>query len=116
MRADPSITGSAVPTLLIDEWQRYPPVWDEVRRAVDEGAAGGSYLLTGSAAPAGAPVHSGAGRIVSLRMRPLSLAERALGDWCLIDVVALQTNDADGETTLTVPRAALDLLAQILGT
>jgi len=31
------------------------------------------------------------------------------------DVVALQTNDAEGETTLTVPRAALDLLAQILG-
>jgi predicted AAA+ superfamily ATPase len=65
-------------TVLIDEWQRLPAVWDHVRRQVDAGAEPGSYLLTGSAAPAEAPVHSGAGRIVSLRLRPLSLAERGI--------------------------------------
>lgn len=62
--------------VLIDEWQHYPPVWDRVRHAVDGGAPPGSYLLAGSSFPAEAPKHSGAGRIVTVRMRPLSLVER----------------------------------------
>jgi uncharacterized protein len=66
------------PPVLIDEWQLLPPVWDKVRRAVDAHAAAGSYILTGSASPAGVGTHSGAGRIVSMRMRPLSFAERGL--------------------------------------
>jgi len=53
-------------------------VWDFVRRAVDDGAVPGRFLLAGSATPANVPVHSGAGRIVQLRMRPMSLAERSL--------------------------------------
>jgi predicted AAA+ superfamily ATPase len=65
--------------VLIDEWQFLPPVWDKVRRAVDAGAPPGSFLLTGSASPRNPGTHSGAGRIVSLRMRPLSLAERLPG-------------------------------------
>lgn len=64
--------------LLIDEWQRYPRVWDLVRRSVDADSRAGRFLLTGSASPVEAPTHSGAGRIVRLRMRPLSLAEREL--------------------------------------
>ena len=63
--------------VLIDEWQQLPDVWDMVRRAVDRGAEPGTYLLTGSATPRSA-THSGAGRIVRVRMRPLSLAERAV--------------------------------------
>jgi uncharacterized protein len=62
--------------ILLDEWQNVPPVWDRVRRAVDAGAPPGSFLLTGSASPKEMGTHSGGGRIVSLRMRPLSLAER----------------------------------------
>jgi len=54
-------------------------VWDLVRRAVDDGAPPGSFVLTGSAAPDPPPTHSGAGRIVSLRMRPLGFAERVAG-------------------------------------
>ena len=34
------------------------------------------FLLTGSASPTTHPTHSGAGRIVTLKMRPLALAER----------------------------------------
>lgn len=65
--------------LLIDEWQRVPAVWDVVRRAVDSDRSGEQFLLTGSATPRpGATAHSGAGRIVRLRMRPLSLHERGL--------------------------------------
>ncbi|MGE5282609.1 MAG: ATP-binding protein [Chloroflexota bacterium] len=64
------------PPVLFDEWQYLPPVWDKVRRAVDAGASPGRFLLAGSASPENLGTHSGAGRIVSLRMRPLSLAER----------------------------------------
>jgi predicted AAA+ superfamily ATPase len=67
------------PPVLIDEWQRLPEVWDRVRRAVDRDATPGRFLLTGSALPEGGGSHSGAGRIVDLRMRPLSLAERLPG-------------------------------------
>ena len=62
--------------ILIDEWQRLPESWDLVRRAVDADRTPGRFLLTGSATPGNAPVHSGAGRIVTLRMRPFTLAER----------------------------------------
>lgn len=66
--------------VLIDEWQRLPASWDVVRREVDKpGTSAGSFLLTGSAAPApAASLHSGAGRIVSLRVRPLTLGERGV--------------------------------------
>lgn len=64
------------PPVLVDEWQKLPMVWDRIRRLVDDGADPGRFLLTGSASPAGTDTHSGGGRIVSLRMRPLSLAER----------------------------------------
>lgn len=50
---------------------------DAVRRAVDRHAPAGRFLATGSAAPrADSNTHSGAGRIISLRMRPMSLFER----------------------------------------
>jgi predicted AAA+ superfamily ATPase len=64
--------------ILIDEWQRLAPVWDVVRRAVDDDGTPGRFILTGSATPGGTPVHSGAGRIVTLRMRPMALSERGL--------------------------------------
>ena len=62
--------------VLIDEWQYLPESWDLVRRAVDGGAAPGSFLLTGSAQPTERGSHSGAARILSIRMRPLALSER----------------------------------------
>lgn len=76
LRAAPERILEAEAPVMIDEWQRMPAIWDAVRRAVDNGAEPGRYLLTGSAVPAELPMHSGAGRIISLRMRPLSFAER----------------------------------------
>ena len=69
----------APPPVLIDEWQLEPSVWDRVRRAVDEENAGGRFLLAGSAGGrtrCSDPL--GSGRIVSLLMRPLSIAERGV--------------------------------------
>lgn len=73
--ADPDVIAQDPPPVLIDEWHRHPPVWDAVRRAVDADPAPSRFLLTGSA-PTGA-VHSGAARIASVRMRPMTLSERA---------------------------------------
>ena len=70
------------PPVLIDEWQLQPSVWDRVRRAVDEDSVGGRFLLAGSAGVApGVRIHSGAGRIVSMAMRPMSFSERAVDAW-----------------------------------
>lgn len=77
LEADPSRLSGEGP-ILLDEWQQLPSVWDGVRRAVDAGAPAGQFLLTGSASAARPGVHSGAGRIVSVRMRPMTLPERGL--------------------------------------
>lgn len=76
--ADMTVVDDMDGPVLLDEWQRHPPLWDYVRRQVDAGAGPGRYVLTGSAAPVEVPTHSGAGRIVQVRMRPLSLAERGI--------------------------------------
>jgi predicted AAA+ superfamily ATPase len=78
LAAEPARLAEGEGPVLVDEWQRLPASWDVVRRAVDDDPSGGRFLLTGSAAPVEQPTHSGAGRITTLRMRPLSLAERAL--------------------------------------
>jgi len=95
-------TAAGTAPLLIDEWQRVPAVWDAVRRAVDQGSAPSQFLLTGSASPAAAPTHSGAGRIVTLRMRPLSLAERQLdiATVSLRDLLAGSGAEVTGRTTV----------------
>ena len=79
LRADLDYVASVPKPVLIDEWQLEPSVWDRVRRAVDDDSRGGQFLLAGSAGVAsGVRIHSGAGRIVSLTVRPLSFAERGL--------------------------------------
>lgn len=76
MRAQLDTLLSQNTSILLDEWQHVPEVWDAVRRKVDEQTST-KFLLTGSALPSfSTDTHSGAGRILSLRMRPLSLAER----------------------------------------
>ena len=79
--ADPEMILSLPTPLLIDEWHLVPSVWDVVRRAVDQDRSPGRYLLTGSALPPQeARIHSGAGRIVRLVMRPMGLSERRVAD------------------------------------
>lgn len=78
LATDPSILTSLPGPVLVDEWQRLPEVWDYIRRAVDADSPRGHFIIAGSSAPRGATVHSGAGRIVPMRMRPLSLAERKI--------------------------------------
>lgn len=64
---------------LIDEWQEVPPLWDAVRYKVDQTSVRGQFILTGSATPNHKGIlHSGAGRIGHLRMRPMTLYENGV--------------------------------------
>jgi uncharacterized protein len=112
-QSDPARLLDGERPILIDEWQRLPFIWDLVRRAVDDGAPPGSFLLTGSAVPNPPPAHSGAGRIVSLRMRPLSLAERGLGEptISLRSLLSGDRPDIRGRTQLTVSDYADEIVA-----
>lgn len=61
---------------LIDEWQDFPIIWDAVRTDVDANHLAGQYILTGSSTPRRErPRHSGAGRIATVKMRPMTLYE-----------------------------------------
>lgn len=61
---------------MVDEWQECPSLWDAVRSQVDERGKKGQFILTGSSTPKRKGImHSGAGRIARLRMRPMSLYE-----------------------------------------
>lgn len=88
-RMDPSAVLPGARPRLIDEWKEVPPIWDAVRFEVDKSPEKGKYILTGSATPNRKGVmHSGAGRIASLRMRPMSLYEsgRSSGSVSLRDL------------------------------
>jgi len=46
LEADPYFADAPDGTLLIDEWQHHPDVWNSVRRLVDDSAPAGRFLLT----------------------------------------------------------------------
>ena len=61
---------------LIDEWQEVPSIWDATRAEVDYRHKKGQIILNGSSTPKTKGImHSGAGRIVRLRMNTMSLYE-----------------------------------------
>ena len=61
---------------LIDEWQRAPAVWDAARGLSDADGGAGKFIFTGSYLRADAITrHSGAGRLIRVRLRPMSLTE-----------------------------------------
>jgi predicted AAA+ superfamily ATPase len=98
LRADPRAVADDVTPVLVDEWQRVPAVWEVVRRLVDDRRGGGQFLLTGSVPSPG--THSGAGRIVTMRMRPMCLAER-LSTPTTVSIGGLLTGDLDRVTGTT---------------
>ena len=66
---------------LLDEWQLAPGIWNPMRRACDARGLKGQFILTGSANPPDDITrHSGAGRIIRVRMHPMSLLESGESD------------------------------------
>ncbi len=99
--------------ILVDEWQHLPAAWDVVRRAVDDDPQPGSFLLTGSAAPSDRPVHPGAGRIVTVKMRPMGLSER---DLCaqsvsFADLLSGRMDEIGGESQVGLEQYVDEILA-----
>lgn len=75
---------------LIDEWQKAPDIWNQVKDDLDFDYQFGKYILTGSSTPADKTEvhHSGAGRITPVKMRPMSLWEskESKGSISLLDL------------------------------
>ncbi|MDR1853141.1 MAG: DUF4143 domain-containing protein [Propionibacteriaceae bacterium] len=106
----PSLLLEGKRPLLLDEWQDIPQVWDAVRFAVDQAAAPGQFLLTGSTAPSekalGQVRHSGTGRFAKVRMRTMSLYEsgESTGD---VSLAALfEGGEVSGSSRLDAAGAA----------
>lgn len=75
-KLNPSLVLEGEQPRAIDEWQEVPSLWDAIRFYVDQSPRKGQFILTGSATPINKGVlHSGTGRIVTLRMMPMSLYE-----------------------------------------
>ncbi|TQL02295.1 hypothetical protein FBY24_1369 [Cellulomonas sp. SLBN-39] len=113
LEADLDLVTAAPAPVLVDEWQLVPAIWDRVRHAVDDDGTGGRFLLTGSAGPApGTRIHSGAGRIVSLPMRPLAVSERGLGEptVSLRALLAGGRPDVDGATDVDLATYTEEIL------
>ena len=73
---DPDVALRGDEPHLIDEWQEVPAIWDAVRGEVDKSNSKGRFILTGSSTPKTKGImHSGAGRIGTVRMRTMSLFE-----------------------------------------
>ena len=106
-RTKPSVLLRGAHPRLVDEWQDAPQLWDAVRYAVDREREAGSYILTGSATPYARPKHTGAGRIASMDMLPMSLFEShdSTGE---VSLRALfEGGDPDGHSPADVETLAL---------
>ena len=78
---DAAVLLDGPPPLLLDEWQLAPDIWNPMRRACDDRGRPGQFILTGSADPPDDVTrHSGAGRVLRIRMRPMSLFESGESD------------------------------------
>ena len=112
--SDPEAACLGLPSpVLIDEWQRVPTVWDAVRRMVDDDRSPGRFILSGSARSAvDADVHTGAGRIFPLRLRPMTLSERR-GE---VPAVALADLAEHGIDAVRGARSAFEVVEQVATT
>ena len=78
---DPSIALEGDEPHFIDEWQDVPKIWDAVRFTVDKESRKGRYLMCGSSTvDKGKISHSGAARIMDVRMHTMSLFESGDSD------------------------------------
>ncbi len=109
---------------LLDEYHLAPGLWNPIRRAADELAQPGQFILTGSAVPPdSATRHTGAGRVRRVRMRPVSLAESgestaqvSLGELFDSGEVAAAAPDAEPDMFDLACRGGWPALVHLSGT
>lgn len=95
--------------VLIDEWQKDQLIWSRVRSAVDTDTRAGRFILTGSVPDVS--LHSGAGRIATMRMRPMTLSERQVHGTTasLSAIVRGERPTVSGHCTLTAADYAKEI-------
>lgn len=111
-KADPDVALRTLPTpVLLDEWQAVPGVLGAVKRAIDDEAGAGRFLLTGSVrADLDAQTWPGTARLVRVQMYGLAVREM-LGqppDELSLDRLARADIEAFG-----APRDPPDLLGYV---
>lgn len=108
MQEEYLITANSKPSLLlqgatprlIDEWQDAPVLWDAVRTMVDKRDEPGQFILTGSnSVDKEKTKHSGTGRIVKMKMLPMSLWESkgSTGEVSIAELFNNPEYDIDGK-------------------
>lgn len=108
MQEEYLITANSKPSLLlqgatprlIDEWQDAPVLWDAVRTMVDKREEPGQFILTGSnSVDKEKTKHSGTGRIVKMKMLPMSLWEskESTGEVSIAELFNNPEYDIDGK-------------------
>ena len=114
-KANPKYIFESVRPELIDEWQLVPSIWDSVRHECDNDHNKGKFILTGSTSLTKEEkeeevFHSGAGRIATLRMYPMSLYESgdSNGEISLLDMLN------NKEVGKAVKKYELDELASLI--
>ena len=111
LESKPSVLLDGETPRLIDEWQDAPILWDGIRFLIDRRGMTGQFILTGSAVPNDKerPLHSGAGRISKIFMRPMSLFEsrESNGDVSLSSL--FEGSDVEGRSSLTIDGLAFAL-------
>ena len=90
---------------LIDEWQVVPTVMGAIKRAVDRSPTPGRFLITGSVrSELGPRMWPATGRILRLRMGPLTVSERrSLAVRPLVDRIAAGAPLDPGPSTPNLP-------------
>lgn len=108
MQEEYLITANSKPSLLlqgdtprlIDEWQDAPVLWDAVRTMVDKRDEPGQFILTGSnSVDKEKTKHSGSGRIIKMKMLPMSLWEskESTGEVSIAELFNNPEYDIDGK-------------------
>ncbi len=76
-RADAAAALASFPAhpLLLDEWQEVPEIMPALKAAADTGAPPGRFILTGSVRPEPGIACPATGRLIELRLSPLTMRE-----------------------------------------
>lgn len=98
---------------LIDEWQKAPELWNEIKADLDEDYEFGKYIITGSTTPIDPSKiqHSGAGRISTMNLKPFSLYEsgESSGIISLSELFKMKDTKEDISYALTNPIGLEDI-------
>lgn len=103
-QTDPTLLFAGEVPRLIDEWQLEVGIWPHLRLELTERKVPGQFILTGSSVPDDDKMRdTGAGRIMRMKMRPMTLLETGHSE----GTVSLSSLFAQNFTTVPAPTLTL---------